>query len=170
MSKSRSITPWRVGEDNPLEPLKIFCAKGHVVCDMSHYKHDYDIEGNNAKRIVDCVNALDGIANPEQFVQVAKAYPEFEKNLSASLTDANTRCSEFQSKLSEAETASRFDNVVELYDDFPSYLKALVEQRDEAMRVLALFINDYERWKNSEPNAPEEVYNEAVVLTLNHRD
>lgn len=78
MSK-HSKEPWKIGQD--LGMIDIIDSEGDIILILPNYTKDYD----KAQRIVQCVNAMAGIEDPEGFLRVIIA--EIGPYLSSALDD-----------------------------------------------------------------------------------
>jgi hypothetical protein len=62
-------TPWRIHETQDM--IAIFDKEGNQVATLS-FSRLYEQRYFNAKRIVECVNAFEGIANPTEYMEFLK--------------------------------------------------------------------------------------------------
>lgn len=64
-------TPWRTHETQDM--IAIFDKEGNQVATLS-FSRLYEQRYFNAQRIVECVNACEGIDTPQQFIEFAKKH------------------------------------------------------------------------------------------------
>ncbi len=108
-------TPWKLSDRSK----SVFVSeKGNVIGSTNGSAFALSTDYANAARIVECVNAFDGIENPAQFIAVAKQYPEFENNLRDGMAELDRQTTHYRRVLANVEIER---------DELLSALKQLAE-------------------------------------------